>query len=161
VCRASPQRLCPVEDYRRRHGLPFTVTRVGRSSVFEITCCPHSSLDEIHPPHLRFHQQHSPQSLFSSSTHATTMLHYRTEGYNGYAIKDSPFVDNRLACAASADFGLVGNGRLYILGLTAQGIVGEKWFDTQDGLFDTAWSEIHENQIGVASGDGSIKLFDI
>jgi hypothetical protein len=100
--------------------------------------------------------------LFSSSSkHTTTMLHYRTEGYNGYAIKYSPFFDNRLACAASANFGLVGNGRLYILGLTAQGIVGEKWFDTQDGLFDTAWSEIHENQIGVASGDGSIKLFDI
>jgi peroxin-7 len=34
-------------------------------------------------------------------------------------------------------------------------------FDTQDSLFDTAWSESHENQILTASGDGSIKLFDI
>ena len=34
-------------------------------------------------------------------------------------------------------------------------------FDTQDGLFDCAWSESHENHIVVASGDGSIKLFDI
>lgn len=34
-------------------------------------------------------------------------------------------------------------------------------FDTQDSLYDTAWSEIHENQIVVACGDGSVKLFDI
>ena len=33
-------------------------------------------------------------------------------------------------------------------------------FDTQDGLFDLAWSEIHENQIVTAVGDGSIRLFD-
>jgi WD40 repeat protein len=34
-------------------------------------------------------------------------------------------------------------------------------FETQDGLFDVAWSEIHENQVVTASGDGSIKLWDI
>lgn len=34
-------------------------------------------------------------------------------------------------------------------------------FDTQDSLFDLAWSETHENQVLVAAGDGSIKLFDI
>ena len=34
-------------------------------------------------------------------------------------------------------------------------------FDTQDSLYDTAWSEGHENQIVVACGDGSVKLFDI
>src|SRR6187402_356169 len=34
-------------------------------------------------------------------------------------------------------------------------------FDTQDSLYDTAWSESHENQIVVACGDGSVKLFDI
>ena len=34
-------------------------------------------------------------------------------------------------------------------------------FETQDGIFDVAWSEIHENQIVTASGDGSIKLWDI
>jgi peroxin-7 len=34
-------------------------------------------------------------------------------------------------------------------------------FDTQDSLYDTAWSEAHENQIAVACGDGSVKLFDI
>lgn len=34
-------------------------------------------------------------------------------------------------------------------------------FDTQDSLFDLAWSETHENQVLVAAGDGSVKLFDI
>lgn len=34
-------------------------------------------------------------------------------------------------------------------------------FDTQDGLYDVAWSELHENQLVSASGDGSIKLWDI
>ena len=34
-------------------------------------------------------------------------------------------------------------------------------YETQDGLYDVAWSEIHENQLVTASGDGSIKLWDI
>lgn len=34
-------------------------------------------------------------------------------------------------------------------------------FDTQDGMYDVAWSELHENQIASACGDGSIKLWDI
>ncbi|KAK9466079.1 WD40-repeat-containing domain protein [Lipomyces arxii] len=89
------------------------------------------------------------------------MYSFRTTGFNGYAVQYSPFFDSKLACAASANFGLVGNGRLYILGLTPSGIVAERWFDTQDGLFDCAWSEIHENHVVTATGDGSVKLFDI
>ncbi|KAJ1334423.1 hypothetical protein BSLG_007578 [Batrachochytrium salamandrivorans] len=34
-------------------------------------------------------------------------------------------------------------------------------YDTQDGLFDCAWSEIHENQLVTSSGDGSLKLWDL
>lgn len=34
-------------------------------------------------------------------------------------------------------------------------------YDTQDGLYDVAWSEVHENQLVTASGDGSIKLWDV
>ena len=56
------------------------------------------------------------------------MLEFRTQGYNGYAVKYSPFVNDRLAVAASANFGLVGNGRLYLLRLTADGAIQcEKW----------------------------------
>ena len=93
-------------------------------------------------------------------SNSSPMFSFRTEGFNGYSIKYSPFHDSRLAVAASANFGLVGNGRVYVLGLTAEGIIAEKTFDTQDGLFDLAWSEVHENQLVVASGDGSVKLFD-
>ncbi|KAJ9667780.1 peroxisomal targeting signal 2 receptor [Coniosporium apollinis] len=89
------------------------------------------------------------------------MLEFRTQGFNGYSVKYSPFFDSRIAVAASANFGLVGNGRLYILGLTPNGVVAEKWFDTQDSLYDLAWSEAHESQVLCASGDGSIKLFDL
>ena len=34
-------------------------------------------------------------------------------------------------------------------------------FDTQDGLYDVAWSEANENQLLTASGDGALRLFDI
>lgn len=34
-------------------------------------------------------------------------------------------------------------------------------FETQDALYDIAWSEIHENQLVGSSGDGSIKLWDV
>lgn len=90
------------------------------------------------------------------------MLSYRTQGYNGYGIQYSPFFDSKIAVATAANYGLVGNGRLYILNIEPNGaITNQISWETQDGLFDVAWSEIHENQVSVASGDGSIKLFDI
>lgn len=60
---------------------------------------------------------------------------YSTEGYNGYAVKYSPFYNSRIAVGASANYGLVGNGRLYILELTAQGIRAEKWYDSVQFLY--------------------------
>lgn len=90
------------------------------------------------------------------------MLAFRTSGYNGYSCKYSPFYDNKLAVATAANYGLVGNGRLYILSINNDGrIVQDTYFDTQDGLFDISWSELHENQILTCSGDGSISLYDI
>lgn len=50
------------------------------------------------------------------------MFEYRTQGYNGYAVKYSPFHDSRIAVAASSNFGLVGNGRLFVLELSGQGV---------------------------------------
>lgn len=90
------------------------------------------------------------------------MLSFRTTGFNGYAVKYSPFYDNKIAVATSLNYGLVGNGRLYILSLNADGsIVPDTFFDTQDGLFDVSWSETHENQAVVGSGDGTVSIFDI
>lgn len=89
------------------------------------------------------------------------MLQFRTQGYNGTAVKYSPFFDNKLAVSTSANYGLVGNGRLYILSIQPDGqITTDITFDTQDGLFDLAWSEVHENHVVTANGDGSLKLFD-
>ncbi|KAL2208834.1 peroxisome targeting signal type 2 receptor [Sarocladium strictum] len=89
------------------------------------------------------------------------MLEFRTQGYNPYAVKYSPYYDSRIAVATSANFGIVGNGRVFALGLNAQGVQVEKTFDTNDALYDLAWSEINENQLIVACGDGSMKLFDL
>ncbi|GAA5980338.1 hypothetical protein JCM11641_001771 [Rhodosporidiobolus odoratus] len=92
----------------------------------------------------------------------------RTEGFACYSLAFSPFYPARLAVAGAANFGLVGNGRLSVLtqdggpaGTGSAGIGLEKGFDTQDGLYDLAWSECHENQIATGSGDGSVKLWDV
>ncbi|KAF8532406.1 WD40-repeat-containing domain protein [Gautieria morchelliformis] len=55
--------------------------------------------------------------------------------------------------------GVVDNGRLHIVSLVPPTSHLDKAYDMQDGLYDIAWSEIHENQIVTASGDGSIKLW--
>ncbi|CAL1714215.1 unnamed protein product [Somion occarium] len=89
-----------------------------------------------------------------------------TPGFAHYGIAWSPFHTTRLAVASAANYGLVGNGRLHIASIASlpgvpPTISLEKFYDTQDGLYDVAWSEIHENQLVTASGDGSIKLWDI
>lgn len=90
------------------------------------------------------------------------MGEFHMEGFSGYSVNYSPFYDNKLAVAAGANFGLIGNGKLYILDINNAGNLQENnSFITQDCLFDTAWNELHENQIVVAQGDGSLRLFDI
>lgn len=90
------------------------------------------------------------------------MLSFRTSGYNGYGVRYLPFFDNKLAVGAAANYGLVGNGRLYVLAIDDAGrIRQDAAWDTQDGVFDVAWSEVHENQVAAACGDGLVKLFDL
>ncbi|KAI0171880.1 peroxisomal targeting signal 2 receptor [Hypoxylon sp. FL1284] len=90
-----------------------------------------------------------------------SMLEFRTPGWNSYAVKYSPYYDSRIAVASAANYGIVGNGRVFCLGLGPQGVRVEKTFDTNDAQYDLAWSEINENQLLVACGDGSIKLYDL
>ncbi|KAI1436074.1 WD repeat domain-containing protein [Xylaria sp. CBS 124048] len=90
-----------------------------------------------------------------------SMLEFRTPGFNPYAVKYSPYYDSRIAVASAANYGIVGNGRLFCLGLGPQGVQIEKTFDTNDAQYDLAWSEINENQLLTACGDGSIKLYDV
>lgn len=113
----------------------------------------------------------------------SALLH--TPGFAHYALAWSPFHTTRLALASSANFGLVGNGRLHLvtvaqtpdgghaLKLDGQQCVHKRFsdyiclnleglsYETQDGLYDVAWSEVHENQLATGSGDGSIRLWDI
>ncbi|KAF5362370.1 hypothetical protein D9756_002314 [Leucocoprinus leucothites] len=92
------------------------------------------------------------------------LLH--TPGFAHYSLAWSPFHTTRLALASSANFGLVGNGRLHLVSVHPgpngmQNITLDKYYETQDGLYDVAWSEIHENQLVTASGDGSIRMWDV
>ena len=41
-------------------------------------------------------------------------MFFKTD-FNGYAVKFSPFQDGRLAVATSQNFGIIGNGRQYVL----------------------------------------------
>eukprot|EP00762_Andalucia_godoyi_P006577 ANDGO_05041.mRNA.1 Peroxisomal targeting signal 2 receptor len=92
------------------------------------------------------------------------MPFYRT-GYHGYAVEFSPFEENRIAVAAAQHFGIVGNGRQFVLEFdpksTNQPMDCIAQFDTQDGCYDCAWSEENENQLVSVCGDGSMKLWDI
>ncbi|ORY17722.1 WD40 repeat-like protein [Rhizoclosmatium globosum] len=90
-------------------------------------------------------------------------LIFRTSGYQGYAVEFSPFFENRVAVASAANFGIAGNGRLFVLHFDSSNnnVAQTHSFDAQDGLFDLCWSEANENQIVVSSGDGSIKVFDL
>ncbi|KAH9912766.1 WD40 repeat-like protein [Epithele typhae] len=89
-----------------------------------------------------------------------------TPGFAHYGIAWSPFHNGRIAIASAANYGLVGNGRLHLasLGPGPPGMPSinlDHLYETQDGLYDVAWSEIHENQLVSGSGDGSIKLWDV
>lgn len=54
------------------------------------------------------------------------MLEFKMGRFSGYATKYSPYNDSRIAVAAANNFGLVGNGRLFVCGLGVNGIFEEK-----------------------------------
>lgn len=85
---------------------------------------------------------------------------YKT-AFQGYSVKFSPFEEHKIAVATSQNFGIIGNGKQYILQVTPNGVIEYAVFDTADGLYDCAWSEENENIIISASGDGSIKVWDL
>lgn len=90
------------------------------------------------------------------------MLRYQTTGFSGYGVQYSPFYDNVLAVSTGSNFGLVGNGKLFVLEINGNGSIQEKnAFLTKDCLFDVAWNELKANQVLAAQGDGSLRLFDI
>mmetsp|Transcript_3575 Transcript_3575/g.8938 ORF Transcript_3575/g.8938 Transcript_3575/m.8938 type:complete len:159 (+) Transcript_3575:179-655(+) len=87
-------------------------------------------------------------------------MFFKTQ-FNGYSVKFSPYNEGRLAVSTAQNFGIIGNGRQYILDVTPQGLREVAAFDTIDGLYDCSWCEANENVLASASGDGSIKVWDI
>jgi peroxin-7 len=85
------------------------------------------------------------------------MLHFRTQGFNGCAVKYSPFFDNRLAVASAANFGLVGNGRLFILELTPNGIVPVKTYVGYESRLDSPRSTNVQADIFICDPDSPRK----
>ena len=81
----------------------------------------------------------------------------------GYACEFSPYATGLIAVAASQYFGIIGNGKQLIY----RSIPGSpqlrlvRQFTTQDGLYDCSWNESNSSQVVSASGDGSVKLFDL
>ncbi|KAK0123554.1 peroxisomal targeting signal 2 receptor [Cadophora gregata f. sp. sojae] len=88
-------------------------------------------------------------------------MEFRTHGYNGYDLKYSPFHSDKIAVAAASNYGLVGNGRAYVLGIAPNGtITCLNQFDTNDACYGITWSEAHENHFVVACGDGVVRMYD-
>lgn len=90
------------------------------------------------------------------------MLQFNAKQYAGTSIQYSPFVDNWLALGTAANFGIVGNGKVFCLEVANNGtILAKASFDTQDSVYGIAWSESHEKHVVASCGDGSIQLFDV
>jgi peroxin-7 len=77
----------------------------------------------------------------------------------GYACEFSPFEENKLAVSTAQHFGIIGNGKQYVLDVSPSGIREWRSFDTRDGVYDCTWSECNENHLVSASGDGSVKMY--
>lgn len=55
-------------------------------------------------------------------------------------VEFSPFEENKLACATSQNFGIIGNGRQFVFSVEGdQRLVEQASFFTRDGLYDCAW----------------------
>jgi hypothetical protein len=82
------------------------------------------------PQHCHFPQyircRWSDHNKIDSPAAMASMLEFRTPGFNPYAVKYSPYYDSRIAVASAANFGIVGNGRLFCLGLGPNGVQVEK-----------------------------------
>jgi peroxin-7 len=53
-------------------------------------------------------------------------MEYTMTGYSGCAVKFSTYRNDKLAVAAAKNFGLVGNGAVFVLGLGPNGIEAER-----------------------------------
>ena len=77
----------------------------------------------------------------------------------GMSVHFSPFEAFQLAYTASANFGIVGKGKLMVMSLLPNGQMEQiSSFDEPDAVFDCSWSETQPNLIFIGCGDGSVKV---
>ena len=79
-------------------------------------------------------------------------------------LRQLALVEGRVAVTTSQNFGIIGNGVQYVLeqrGGPGAPLVEVARFDAADGLYDCCWSEENESVLVSASGDGSVKVWDV
>ena len=85
--------------------------------------------------------------------------------FSGQAVQFSPFMPQRLAIGSAQNFGIVGNGRLYVVDMPPQSPGGPLaevvHFDTLDGVYDCCWSEMSQHVLAAACGDGFVRVYDV
>ncbi|KAL8595084.1 hypothetical protein ACOMHN_019122 [Nucella lapillus] len=89
------------------------------------------------------------------------MPSFHTPDRHGYSVQFSPFLPQRLACAACQYYGIAGGGSLFVLDVAEDSLRPVQVFEYSDGLFDVAWAENNENILVAAAGDGSIQVWDV
>ena len=76
-------------------------------------------------------------------------------------VEFSPFDERKVAVATAQNFGVAGSGKQYVLHHEPGKMVAAASFDTKDGVYDCSWSETNEFHLAFASGDGTVKLWDL
>lgn len=86
-----------------------------------------------------------------------------TSDFEFYSCKFSPFDQTKIAATQAQYYGMIGNGRLsiYDFDLNRNAIQEIKRYPTNQGCFDVAWSEVNDNILSTAQGDGTIKFWDL
>ena len=87
----------------------------------------------------------------------------RIDGFHGFAVQFSPFDPDRLICAASAHFGVIGTGCLFVLRTDMHGRVMRELrrIPSSHGLFDATWSEWAPSQVLMGGASGALELWDV
>ncbi|KAG5490483.1 hypothetical protein JKF63_00603 [Porcisia hertigi] len=86
-------------------------------------------------------------------------------GFAGQSIRTNPWKPTQLIISASQHFGIVGSGKVYIVDATPAFQAGSPvpligCWGTPDGVFDACFSEIDQNIVVTACGDG-VRVYNL